>query len=88
MGDKGFTIQDLLEPLDVTLNIAPSVGSLGQHSPAEAIATEEIDFENPYERAINKIKNFRIFNQVVPLSIASSLNQMWTNIDKCAKSYY
>ena len=45
MGDKGFTIQDLLEPLDVTLNIAPSVGSLGQHSPAEAIATEEIASE-------------------------------------------
>jgi len=30
------------------------------------------------ERAINKVKNFHIFNQVIPLSLAGSLNQMWT----------
>ena len=79
MAYKGFTIQDLLEPLGVNLNIPPFVGSQSQHSPAEVIATQEIASERVHvERAINKIKNFQIFNQVVPLSIAGSLNQMWT----------
>ena len=79
MADKGFTISDLLEPMGVGLNIPPFVGSRSQHNPSEVIATQEIASERIHvERAINKIKNFQIFNQVIPLSLAGSLNQMWT----------
>ena len=65
---NGFTIEDLLEPLGVTLNIPPFVGQQSQHSPADVIATQEIASERIHlARAINKIKNFQIFNQVIPL---------------------
>ena len=30
------------------------------------------------ERAINRAKNFTIFDKVIPLSLAGSINQMWT----------
>ncbi|XP_068687825.1 uncharacterized protein [Montipora capricornis] len=79
MADKGFTISDLLEPMGVGLNIPPFVGSRSQQNPSEVIATQEIASERIHvERAINKVKNFQLFNQVVPLSLAGSLNQMWT----------
>ena len=79
MADKGFTIEDLLEPIGVKLNIPPFVGSQSQHTAAEVIATQEIASERIHvERAINKIKNFQILNQVIPISIAGSINQMWT----------
>lgn len=77
MADKGFTIADILEPLKVGLNIPPFVGSRSQQEPSELIATQEIASERIHvERAINKVKNFQIFNQVIPLSLAGSLNQM------------
>lgn len=79
IADKGFTISDLLEPIGVGLNIPPFVGSRSQHNPSEVIETQEIAFERIHvERAINKIKNFQIFNRVIPLSLTGSLNQMWT----------
>ena len=79
MADKGFTISDLLEPIGVGLNIPPFLGSQSQQTPSEVIATQEIASERIHvERAINKVKNFHIFNQVIPLSFAGSLNQMWT----------
>lgn len=79
MADKGFTISDLLEPLGVGLNIPPFVGSRSQQNPSEVIETQEIASERIHvERAINKIKNFHIFNHVIPLSLTGSLNQMWT----------
>ena len=79
MADKGFTICDLLEPIGVGLNIPPFLGSRSQQTPSEVIATQEIASERIHvERAINKVKNFQIFNQVIPLSLAGSLNQMWT----------
>lgn len=79
MADKGFTISDLLEPIGIGLNIPPFLGLQSQQTPSEVIATQEIASERIHvERAINKVKNFHIFNQVIPLSLAGSLNQMWT----------
>ncbi|PFX25908.1 uncharacterized protein LOC111329738 [Stylophora pistillata] len=75
MADKGFTISDLLEPMGIGLNIPSFVGSRSQQNPSEVIATQEIASERIHvERAINKVKNFQLFNQVVPLSLAGSLN--------------
>ena len=79
MADKGFTISDLLEPIGAGLNIPPFLGLRSQQTPSEVIATQEIASERIHvERAINQVKNFHIFNQVIPLSLAGSLNQMWT----------
>ena len=79
MADKGLNITDLLEPMSVRLNIPPFVGCRSQQNRSEVIATQEIASERIHvERAINKIKNLQIFNQVIPLSLHGSLNQMWT----------
>ena len=65
--------------MGVGLNIPPFVGSRSQQNPSKVIATQEIASERIHvERAINKIKNFQIFNQIIPLSLVGSLNQMWT----------
>ena len=79
MAHKGFTISDLLEPIGVGLDIPPFLGLRSQQTPSEVIVTQEIAFERIHvERARNNVKNFQIFNQVIPLSLAVSLNQMWT----------
>ena len=66
MADKGFQIQDIL-PLGVSLNIPPFLGSNPQMSAEDVIRTQQIaSLRIHVERAINKTKNFRIWNGVVP----------------------
>ena len=70
MADKGFTIDDLLPP-GVGLNIPPFLGMQGQMSAEDVVKTQSIaSLRVHVERAINKIKNFRIWDGIV--------NQMWT----------
>jgi len=71
MADKGFTIQDFL-PLRISLNIPPFLGS-SDHMPAQdVIRTQEIaSLRIHVEGAINKIKNFHIWDRVVPPSICT-----------------
>ena len=77
MADKGFTIEDIL-PLGVSLNIPPFLGMSDQMSAEDVILTQEIaSLRIHIERAINKVKNFRIFDRVIPLSQFGVVNQMW-----------
>ena len=49
-----------------------------QMSAEDVIATQEIaSLRINIERAINKIKNFQIFDGVVPLRQFGVVNQMW-----------
>ena len=78
MADKGFTVQDLL-PLGVGLNIPPFLGSQGQMSAEDVVKTQSIaSLRVHVERAINKIKNVRIWEGIVPLNLFRVVNQMWT----------
>ena len=78
MADKGFTIQDLL-PVGVSLNIPPFLGSSAQMPAEDVVRTQEIaSLRIHVERAINKIKNFHIWDGVLPLSLFGIVNQMWT----------
>lgn len=78
MADKGFQIQDIL-PLGVTLNIPPFLGGDSQMSVEDVVQTQQIaSLRIHVERAINKIKNFRIWQRVVPLSLFGVVNQMWS----------
>ncbi|KAK2549093.1 hypothetical protein P5673_030462 [Acropora cervicornis] len=78
MADKGFTIEDIL-PLGVSLNIPPFLGMSDQMSAEDVIATQEIaSLRIHVERAINKVKNFRIFDGVIPLRLFGIVNQMWS----------
>ena len=77
MADKGFTIEDIL-PLGVSLNIPSFLGMSDQMSAEDVIATQEIaSLRIHVERAINKVKNFLIFDGVIPLSLFGVVNQMW-----------
>ena len=77
MADKGFTIEDIL-PLGVSLNIPPFLEMSDQMSAEDVIVTQEIaSLRIHVERAINKVKNFLIFDGVIPLSLFGVVNQMW-----------
>ena len=79
MVDKGFLIEDLCAPLGVKLNMPAFVGQNSQMTGEETIHTQEIANERIHiERAINKIKNFHIFDRPIALSMWGSINQMWT----------
>ena len=79
MADKGFDIQDLLDPISVKLNMPPFLHMQDQMPVQDVLETQQIAAERIHvERAINKIKNFHLFDQVIPLSLAGSINQLWT----------
>jgi len=79
MADKGFTIQDLL-PLGVSLNIPPPfLGSSIQMPAEDVILTQEkVSLRIHVERSINEIKNFHIWDGVVPLHQFGVVNQICT----------
>ena len=76
--DKGFTIEDLLPP-GIKLNIPPFLGSQGQMSPEDVVTTQTVaSLRVHVERAINKVKNFHIWDNVLLLNLFGIVNQMWT----------
>ena len=79
MADKEFDIQHLLDPINVKINIPPFLKMTSQMSAAEVAKTQQIASERIHvERAINKIKKFHLFDRVIPLSLAGTVNQIWT----------
>ena len=73
--DKEFTISDVLEPIGVGVNIPPFLGFRSQQTPSEVFATQKIIKHQQIhvERAINKVKYFQIFNQVIPAGVISKV---------------
>lgn len=79
MTDKGFLIQDFLDPIGAKLVIPPFLGSKGKFSKDEVSKTQTIArLRIHVERAIRRCKEYHIFDQVIPLSIAGTVNQIWT----------
>ena len=69
MVDKGFTISDIL-PLGVSLNIPPFLGAAAQMPSEDVVKAQEIaQLHIHVEHAINKIKNFHIWDSVIPLNL-------------------
>ena len=78
MADKGFPIQDLL-PLGVSLSLPPFLGGSVQMPADDVVKTQEIaSLRIHIERAINKIKNFHIWDRVIPFHQFAVVNQMWS----------
>ena len=79
MADKGFNIKDLLEPIGVTLNIPPFLSDKAQFNEEKVENTQSIASVRIHvERATSRIKMYKIITNVVPLSLAGVLNQIWT----------
>ncbi|CAH3036346.1 unnamed protein product, partial [Pocillopora meandrina] len=79
MADKGFNINDLLEAIGVTLNIPSFLSDKAQFNEEEVENTQSVASVCVHvERAISRIKMYKIITNVVPLSLAGVLNQIWT----------
>ena len=67
MADKDFLIQDLLDPIGVTLNMPPKRDSNRQMSRQEVEQTRRIAAVRIHvERKMEQIKNLRILQCVIP----------------------
>ena len=79
MADRGSVINDLLEPLGCTLNIPPFLNNQGQFSEDQVKENTEIaNLRIHVERAISRIKRFKLLQNVFPINQAGLLNQIWT----------
>ncbi len=77
MADRGFDIEDDM-PSGVGLNIPPFLNGADQLSVTDESRTRKIAAVRVHvERAIQRIKCFRIIKNVFPLSMASELNKIW-----------
>ena len=78
MADRGFDIQDDLTPLGVKLNVPPFLKGKKQLSPQEMVETRRIASVRIHiERAMERIKNYHIFDKVLPHSVSDIANQMF-----------
>ena len=77
MADKGFDIQNVL-PEGVSLNIPPFLRAKEFLSMDEEVETQKIASVRIHvERAISRIKTFRILSNIFPITMASELNKIW-----------
>jgi len=77
MADKGFDIQDLLAPIGVKLNIPPFLSSNSQFSCEDVLHTKKIaKLRIHVERAIGRIKEFRILRSPICATMWDSINEV------------
>ena len=70
MADRGFDIMDNLAPRGVKLNIPPLIRGKSQLDQRELIETLRIaSLRIHIERCMERIKNFHIFDGIMPLSL-------------------
>ena len=75
MVDRGFDLRELLEARKATLNIPPFLGQRQQLTSQEAEETRRItELRIHVGRAIGRVKQFLIFNGVVPITLAKQTN--------------
>ena len=78
MADRGFNIQDDLTPLGVRINIPPFLKRKEQLDGEELIETRRIaSLRIHVERAMERIKNYRIFDRTIPSSLMEVTEQMF-----------
>ena len=77
MADRGFTLEDHL-PESILLNIPPFLNRKPQLSLSSENETRQIASVRVHvERAIERVKNFKILQSTFPLSMAPELNKIW-----------
>ena len=68
MADKGFDIEDKLKQIGLKLNIPPFLKDKVGFEEDDVIKTQTIAQHRIHvERAICKIRKFRIFNSIIPV---------------------
>ena len=78
MADRGFDIESDI-PDGVSLNIPPFLDGQPQLSADDVATTRKIASVRVHvERAIARIKNYRILQHNIPLTLSDNLEQIWT----------
>ena len=77
MADRGFTIRDMLQEINIDLNMPPFLDGRSQLPANEVNTGRKIaSLRVHVERAIGRIKNYGILKATIPLALASLLNQI------------
>ena len=77
MADKGFTIQDMLVPYGVRLNMPPFLQSNSQMPANDIFVTKKIARLRVHvERAIGRVKDYRILRETLPASMWDSISDI------------
>ena len=77
MADKGFKIQDLLVPYGVRFNVPPFLQSNTQMAAYDVFTTKKIARLRVHvERAIGRVKDYRILQGVLPASMWDSISDI------------
>ncbi|XP_046364948.2 uncharacterized protein LOC124141094 [Haliotis rufescens] len=78
MADKGFTISDLTTPRGILLIIPPKKHKRKQLTAVEIEQTRRIaNLRIHVERHMERVKNFRILQGIIPITISKSVNKIW-----------
>ena len=78
MADRGFTIESDLK-LKVDLNIPSFLGRRAQLTSAEVKESQTIvSVRIHVERAIQRVKKFKVIRNEIPLTLHGLANQLWT----------
>jgi hypothetical protein len=79
MADKGFVLNKVLEGTGISVNTPPFLQSQGQFSREEVEQTQAIaKLRIHIERHIRRVKEYHLFDSVIPLSMVGTINQLWT----------
>ena len=79
MLDRGFTIADDLKALNVELNKPAFLSGRYQLTKAEVKESQSIASVRMHvERAIRRMKTFKLIRKEIPLAFHGSINQLWT----------
>lgn len=79
MADRGFNIGEDLQELALKLNVPPFLRENGYFSEKDIIRAQTVAQHRIHvERAIGKVKRFRIFQSLIPVSMFGTINQIWT----------
>ena len=77
MADRGFTIQDQLDLIDVNLNIPPFLEGRGKLPAKEVLEGRKIASVRVHvERPINRIKCFNVLKGTLPITLSRIANQI------------
>ncbi|XP_066983774.1 uncharacterized protein [Macrobrachium rosenbergii] len=77
IADRGFDIKEILQSQQVNLNIQPFLKKRGHLTPQEEILTKCIARVRIHvERAIERMKNFKIIGQTVPVNLKPMITQI------------
>ena len=79
MADKGFDIGDDLAKVKLRLNIPRFLRDKVGFEEDDLIKTQTIARHRIHvERAIGKVRRFKIFHSVIPVSMFGSISQIWS----------